>query len=172
MIKKELETYTIKHWKGILSEYELVKIGENEHFATCKDLYDFYHTSAKQVAKYRAKFLNSGKLESALLPDKRGPKLWTWRTPKGIERNIVKAYRRLGLNRYELVTLFDPIYKEETPRESTMGLIVRRYQKGLPEKVKTVIKRYERKYPGELALSSTPFEKYREVSRIVTELLD
>lgn len=150
-MKKELVFYTTKHWLGLLEEYELVKRKESSRFKTCKEFYEFYDTSAKQVLKYRAKYLESGKSEDSLLPNKRGPKLWTRRTPKGIERNIVKAYRKLGLNRYELVALFEPIYKEETPRESTMGLIVRRYQKGLPDQVKTAIKRYERKYPGELA---------------------
>jgi hypothetical protein len=123
----EIQIYLSKHWKRILEDYDLVKAQKHSYFKTCKDLYDFYDTSAKQVIKYRNKYLNSGGSEDSLLPSKRGPKEGTNRTPKGIERDIIKAYRRLGFNRYELAALFEPVYKERTPAPSTMSLIVRRY---------------------------------------------
>lgn len=147
---KSIQNHITKHWQKILEDYELVKAGKHQYFTTCNDLYDFYHTSAKQVLKYRGKFLSSGGRIESLLPDKRGPKLGTNRTPKDIERSVVAAYRRLGLNRYELVELFEPIYKHATPAASTMYLIVRRYQRGLRKKEKEAIKRYEKRYPGEL----------------------
>lgn len=147
---KAIKDHITKHWKKILEDYELVKKDQHRYFKTCKDLYDFYHSSAKQVIKYRNKYLSLGGTEESLLPEKRGPKFGTNRTPKGVERDIVKAYRRLGLNRYELVNLFEPVYKHQTPAASTMYLIVRRYQRGLKKKEKEVIKRYEKKYPGEL----------------------
>ena len=147
---KEIRNHITKHWKKILEDYELVKGNNHKYFKTCKELYNFYHISAKQVSKYRERFLRLGGTEEALLPQKRGPKFGTNRTPKGIERNIVSAYRRLGLNRYELVLLFEPVYRKETPAASTMSLIVRRYQKGLKTKEKEIIKRYEKRYPGEL----------------------
>lgn len=150
MSNKEIQTYLTKHWGKILEDYELVKRQRHPYFKTCKELYDFYHTSAKQVSKYYKKYLSSGGSESSLLPERRGPKLGTNRTHKGIERDIIKAYRRLGLNRYELVDLFTPVYKEKTPAASTMYLIVKRYQRGLRQQEKEAIKRYERKYPGEL----------------------
>jgi hypothetical protein len=147
---KTIKDHITKHWKKILEDYQLVKKGEHGYFRTCGELYAFYHTSAKQVTKYYRRYLSSGGNKESLLPQKRGPRFGTNRTPKGIERDIVKAYRRLGLNRYELVTLFEPVYKEKTPAPSTMYLIVKRYQRGLRKKEKEVIKRYEKKSPGEL----------------------
>lgn len=147
---KAIKDHITKHWKKILEDYRLVKEGKHKYFSTCKELYGFYHTSAKQVTKYEERYLSNGGSEESLLPQKRGPKFGTNRTPKGIERDIIKVYRRLGLNRYELVNLFEPIYKHQTPAPSTMNLIVRRYQKGLKKKDKEAIKRYEKRYPGEL----------------------
>ncbi len=147
---KSIKDHITKHWRKILEDYEQVKDGNHQYFSSCRQLYEFYHTSAKQVLKYRGKFLSSGgKLES-LLPDKRGPRLGTNRTSRKIERSVVSAYRRLGLNRYELVELFEPVYKHKTPAASTMYLIVRRYQRGLRKKEKEAVKRYEKAYPGEL----------------------
>lgn len=139
-----------KSWKKILEDYEGVRRCTHPYFKSCQELYSFYHTSSKQLNKYLKRYLASGRSEESLLPEKRGPKLGTRRTPKGLERDIIKAYRRLGLNRYELVELFEPIYKGRTPAPSTMYLIVRRYQRGLKRKEKEAIKRYEKRYPGEL----------------------
>lgn len=138
----------IKHWGKILEDYELVKKGAHKYFKTCKELYDFYQTSPKQVLKYRKRFLRADGNLGSLLPQKRGAKIGSNRTPKNIERSIVKAYRRLGLNRYELVELFKPYYLEKTPSPSTVYRITRKYP--LNKKEKLIIKRYEKKYPGEL----------------------
>jgi len=85
----------------------------------------------------------------SLLPEKRGAKPGSRRAPKPIERNIVKAYRRFGSNRYELVLLFKPYYLDKTPSSATMDRIKARYP--LNEAAKKVVKRYEKKAPGELA---------------------
>lgn len=145
-----IQNNLVKNWKKIIEDYELVKASKHKYFKTCKDLYDFYHTSAKQVIKYRNKYISYGNDIKALLPDKRGAKIGTNRIKKHIERNVISAYRRLGYNRYELVNLFTPIYKHQTPAASTMYLIVKRYQRGLRESEKQNIKRYEKLYPGEL----------------------
>jgi len=50
-IKKEI----VKKWEIILTEYELVKKKQGRHFTKCKDLYDAYSTSAKQVRKLLSK---------------------------------------------------------------------------------------------------------------------
>jgi len=142
--------YLSKNYLKILQDYEEVKAGRSQYFRTCTELYNFYHTSAKQVLKYRSRYLASGGKAESLLPKRRGPKEGTNRTPKDIERNVISAYRRLGYNRYELVNLFTPVYKHQTPRASTMYLIVKRYQRGLRKKEIEVIKRYEKSYPGEL----------------------
>jgi len=143
-IKKEL----IKKWKNILTEYELVKQRQSRHFTKCKDLYEAYATSAKQVRKYYTKWLKSGKKDDSLLPDKRGPVIGPHKPPKEMERNIVNAMRKLGKNRYELVLLFKPYYGELTPSPSGMYQIKKRYP--LNKKQKEIIKRYEKSYPGEM----------------------
>jgi IS30 family transposase len=71
------------------------------------------------------------------------------RTPKDIERNIIKAYRRFGSNRYELLLLFKPYYLDKTPSPATMDRIKARYP--LNESAKSIIKRYEKEALGELA---------------------
>ena len=134
----------------ILEECELVKRGQSPYFKTVRNLCEFYDLSPKQLHKYRNRYLNTGGRVESLFPKKRGPNTWGKRTPKDVERNVVSAYRRLGLNRYELVDLFEPVYKHKTPAASTMYLIIKRYQRGLRKKEKEVIKRYEKKYPGEL----------------------
>ena len=62
------------------------------------------------------------------------------RTPKEIERNILKAYRKFGSNRYELVLLFKPYYLDKTPSSATMDRIKKRYP--LNPAQKEIIKRY------------------------------
>jgi hypothetical protein len=138
----------IKHWGRVLEDYELIKKGKHQYFKTCKELYLFYRVSAKQVLKYRKRFLKADGNLGSLLPQKRGARLGSNRTPKNIERSVVKAYRRLGLNRYELVELFRPYYLDSTPSPITMYRITRKYP--LNKKEKLIIKRYEKKYPGEL----------------------
>jgi len=147
---KTIKNSLIKQWEKIILDYELVKSSAHPYFKSAKEFYNFYNTSAKQVSKYRKRYKEQGGNPDSLLPLKRGPKFGTNRTPKDIERNIVSVYRRLGLNRYELVELFEPVYKHKTPKASTMYLIVKRYQRGLKKKQKEQIKRYEKKYPGEL----------------------
>lgn len=147
---KTIQNHIIKHWKKVLEEYELVKQQHNPHFKTVKELCEFYAISPKQLHKYRGRYISEGGTIKSLLPKKRGPNTWGKRTPKMIERNVVNAYRKLGYNRYELVELFEPVYKHKTPSASTMYLIIKRYQKGLRKQDKEIIKRYEKKYPGEL----------------------
>jgi len=76
------------------------------------------------------------------LPYKRGAKPGSGRTPGEVERNIIKAYRRFGSNRYELVLLFKPYYLDRTPSPATMDRIKARYP--LNEVQKQIIKRYEK----------------------------
>ena len=83
------------------------------------------------------------------MPNKRGVRPGSRRTPKEVERNIIKAYRRFGSNRYELVLLFKPYYLDKTPSPATMDRIKARYP--LNEAQKQIIKRYEKQSPGELA---------------------
>ena len=101
----------LKRWLPILKEYErtISKVTPRP-FKFVKDLCKAHHISSKELRRYYVKWLQGNKRDESLLPDKRGAKPGSRRTPKEIERNIIKAYRRFGSNRYALVLLFNPYY--------------------------------------------------------------
>lgn len=140
----------VKRWVPILREYEKTKNRvKPRSFKFVKDLCAAYDISRKELNRYYRKWLEGNRSEGSLLPHKRGARPGSRRTPKDIERNIVKAYRRFGSNRYELVLLFKPHYLDKTPSPATMDRIKARYP--LNESQKKIIKRYEKEAPGELA---------------------
>lgn len=144
-----LEKNLVKNWEKVLRDYELVKKGEHQYFNTAKELYGFYQISAKEVAKHYRRWLDSGKDPKALLPLPRGRRIGDGRKlSKDQERHIVRVYRKLQTNRYELVLLFKPYYLEQTPSPTTMYRILKRYP--LNKKQKEKILRYEKSCPGEL----------------------
>lgn len=144
------EQIIVKRWIPILKEYEKCKAKVNPRaFKFIKDLCQAHHISKKELGRYYRKWVEGGKKTESLLPKKRGAKPGSRRTPKEIERNIVKAYRRFGSNRYELVLLFKPYYLDKTPSPATMDRIKARYP--LNESDKKIIRRYEKQIPGELA---------------------
>lgn len=147
---KYQDVVIVKRWIPILKEYERTKAKEpNRPFKYVKNLCEAHHISKKELSRYYRKWFEGGKKPESLLPRKRGVKPGSRRTPKEIERTIIKAYRRFGSNRYELVLLFKPYYLDKTPSASTMDRIKRRYP--LNKAQKAVIKRYEKQAPGELA---------------------
>jgi len=147
---KYSEQVIIKRWMPILKEYERTKAKLiPRQFKFIKDLCQSHHISRKELLRYYRKWGEGGRAPEALLPQRRGPKPGSRRTPKEIERNIMKAYRRFGSNRYELVLLFKPHYLAKTPSPATMDRIKKRYP--LQERAKEIIKRYEKRTPGELA---------------------
>ena len=140
----------VKRWKPILEEYEKTKLKVNPRsFKYIKNLCIAHHISTKELRRYYRKWAEGNKQDESLLPKKRGARPGSRRTPKDIERNIVKAYRRFGSNRYELVLLFKPYYLDKTPSPATIDRIKARYP--LNEAQKKIIKRYEKQAPGELA---------------------
>ena len=140
----------VKRWVPILREYENTsKRIKPRRFKFVKDICEVYGISRKELHRYYRKWVEGGKTDDALLPSKRGARPGSRRTPKEIERNIVKAYRKFGSNRYELVLLFKPYYLDKTPSAATMDRIKSRYP--LNESQKKIIKRYEKQVPGELA---------------------
>lgn len=140
----------VKRWIPILKEYERTKAKvEPRAFRFIKDLCEAHHISRKELGRYHRKWVEGGRTEEALLPKRRGARPGSRRTPKEVERNIMKAYRRFGSNRYELVLLFKPYYLDKTPSAATMDRIKGRYP--LNETQKKIIKRYEKQAPGELA---------------------
>ena len=114
----------LKRWLPILKEYERTKSKVTPRpFKFVKDLCGAHHISAKELRRYYVKWIQGGRKTESLLPCKRGAKPGSRRTPKDIERNIIKAYRRFGSNRYELVLLFKPYYLDKTPSPATMDRI-------------------------------------------------
>ena len=147
---KYSEQVIVKRWIPILKEYERTKSKLTPRpFKFIKNLCEAHHISRKELYRYYRKWVEGGKNPDSLLPQKRGARPGSRRTPKTIERNIVKAYRRFGSNRYELVFLFKPYYLDKTPSPATMDRIKARYP--LNAASKKIIKRYEKKAPGELA---------------------
>ena len=138
----------VRHWLPILEEYEKIKRKESEHFRRVQDLLSAYHIHKKELYKRYRRWIDSGKKDESLLPQKRGPRFKSRRTLKPIERNIMKAYRRLGAPSYELCLMFKPYYLNNTPSSRTIDRIKKRYP--LNEAQKKKIKRYEKRYPGEL----------------------
>src|SRR4030067_1636949 len=140
----------LKRWLPILKEYEQTKSKITPRpVKFVKALVKAHNISAKELRRYYVKWIQAGKKAESLLPSKRGAKPGSRRTPKEIERNIIKAYRRFGSNRYELVLLFKPYYLDKTPSSATMDRIKARYP--LNPSQKKIVKRYEKKSPGELA---------------------
>ena len=140
----------VKRWKPILEEYEKTKSKYSPRsFRYVKNLCDAHHISNKELMRYYRKWTEGRKSDESLLPEKRGARPGSRRTPRDIERNIIKAYRRFGSNRYELVLLFKPYYLDKTPSSATMDRIKARYP--LNESDKKIVKRYEKQTPGELA---------------------
>lgn len=139
-----------KRWIPIFTEYEKCRNQITPRaFKYVTHLCKAHYISKKELLRYYRKWTEGGKKPEALLPAKRGPRMGSRRTPKDIERNIMKAYRRFGSNRYELVLIFKPYYLDKTPSPATMDRIKKRYP--LNESAKKAIKRYEKQAPGELA---------------------
>lgn len=143
-----LQQVVISKWLPILQEYELVKAGRSAHFRTVRAVLSAFHVHKRDLYKYYRRWVASGRRPQALLPHKRGPRIRTRRTPKPIERAIMKAYRHLGAPSYELVFLFRPYYGLATPSARTIDRIKARYPLNPVQKAQ--IKRYEKRYPGEL----------------------
>lgn len=147
-MKKYVRDVIIRKWLPLIEEYEKVKNKTSEHFRWVRDLIKAYHVTKKDLYKHYKRWVEAGRNVDALLPRKRGPRFKSRRTLKPIERNIMKAYRKLGAPSYELVLMFKPYYLDKTPSSRTIDRIKARYP--LNEKQKKEIKRYEKRYPGEL----------------------
>ena len=138
----------VKKWFPILEEYEKVKSKQSKYFVTVKDLLSAYRITKRDLYRNYHRWIEANRKIEAIMPQKRGPRYKTRRTLKPIERNIMKAYRKLGSPSYEIVELFKPYYKDKTPSSRTIDRIKARYP--LNESQKKKIKRYEKRYPGEL----------------------
>lgn len=140
-------------WVTVLEEYEKVKAGQSSLFTTVNELCEAHHVHRKDIRKYYERWVKSGKDRSALLPQKRGPKPGKYKLlSKEEERIILKIHRRLGANEFEIFQLLKSRFKLH-PSVSTIYRTFKRYP--LNERRKQLIKRYVKRYPGELLHADT-----------------
>lgn len=143
----------IGKWDVILKEYELVKINQSTNFTHVRQICNAYCVTRRDIRKYRARWIESGKSLEALLPRKRGPRPGTLKLlSKEEERTIIQIRRRLNANEFEIYHLINGKFSKN-PSVSTIYRTFKRYP--LFNKNKEIIKRYEKKYPGEQAHADT-----------------
>ena len=152
MTKTAVRGLTSK-WRLVLCEYEKVKAGQSSCFESVNKLCQAYQVHRKDIRKYYERWVKSGKSDESLLPLKRGPREGLYRKlTKKEERLLVQVKRRLCSSPFETLELVKP-YLPVPPSVRTVYRIFKRYP--LNERRKEAIKRYEKKYPGELLHADT-----------------
>ena len=147
---KSIKLGLTSKWLLVVQEYELVKQKRSKNFKTVEQICQAYKVHRKDIRKYYERWIKSSKDMEALLPQKRGPKPGQLKTlSKEEERTIVKIQRRLQANQFEIFQLIkgNGNFKVH-PSVSTIYRTFKRYP--LNKKRKEKIKRYEKRYPGEL----------------------
>jgi transposase InsO family protein len=140
-------------WLLVLNEYELIKQRRSEHFKTVEELCEVFKVHRKDIRRYYQRWINSGKDTESLIPQKRGPRPGQLKIlSKDEERAIIKIQRRLKANEHEISHLIRGHFRVH-PSVSTIYRTFKRYP--LNEKRKSYIKRYEKRYPGELLHADT-----------------
>lgn len=140
-------------WTTILQEYEKIKTGNSKLFKTVDQLCQAHHVHRKDIRKYYERWIKNGRERSSLLPHKRGPKSGKYKLlSKEEERLIIKIHRRLSANEFEIFHILKNNFNVH-PSVSTIYRTFKRYPLNKARKQK--IKRYEKRYPGELLHADT-----------------
>ena len=135
-------------WSLVVDHYEKIKQKNSPSFKTVNELCAAFQVNRKDIRKYYEKWTKAGKDPEALLPQKRGPKPGQLKIlSKEEERIIVKIHRRLNANEFEIYHLIEGRFNVH-PSVSTIYRTIKAYP--LNDKRKKAIKRYEKRYPGEL----------------------
>lgn len=152
MMRTQQQLMTSK-WLLIVKEYELIRNKQSKTFKTVEHLCEVFKVHRKDIRKYYERWVKSGKAEESLLPQKRGPKAGQLKIlSKDEERSIIKIRRRLQANEFEIFHMIQGKFNLH-PSVSTIYRTLKRYP--LNEPRKKAVKRYERKYPGELLHADT-----------------
>ena len=152
MTKKQQQVMSNK-WLLVIKEYEALLNKNNNHFKTVSEICDVFAVKRKDIRKYYERWCKSGKDPESLLPKKRGPKPGQLKMlSKQEERSILRIRRRLNANEFEIFHLIKGHFRLD-PSVSTIYRTFKRYP--LNKKRKAAIKRYEKKYPGELLHADT-----------------
>ncbi len=145
---KTLQAAITNKWLLVLKEYELIKQKNSNNFETINQLCDVFKVHRKDIRKYYERWIKSGKDPTSLMPHKRGPKPGQLKIlTKDEERAIIKIQRKFKANEFEIYHLIQGHFRIH-PSVSTIYRTFKRYP--LNDKRKQYIKRYEKRYPGEL----------------------
>ena len=140
-------------WALIVDHYEKIKNKTNTSFKTVTELCEAFQVTRRDIKNYYGRWASMGKDPEALLPRKPGPKPGQLKIlSKEEERIIVKIHRRLNANEFEIYNLIEGHFNVH-PSVSTIYRTLKLYP--LNEKRKKAIKRYEKRYPGELLHADT-----------------
>lgn len=152
-MKKSLKQAITDKWLLVLNEYELIKQKKNKNFKSINQLCDVFKVHRKDIRKYYERWVKAGRNSEALLPRKRGPEPGKYKIlTKDEERTIIKIRRRFQSNEFEIYHLIKGHFNIH-PSVSTIYRTFKRYP--LNDKRKKYIKRYEKRYPGELLHADT-----------------
>jgi len=120
----------------LIDEYELVKSKSHPNILKAGDFYKTHKLCSKTFLKYYKRYVESGRDLIRLMPQKRGPRYTTRRTPLGIEKKVVEL-RNQGNNRYEIYKILkDDLKYKQAPAPSTVYEIFKRY--GVNKKTKVM----------------------------------
>lgn len=140
-------------WALVVDHYEKIKKKTNPSFRTVTELCEAFQVTRRDIKNYYGRWASMGKDPEALLPHKPGPKPGQLKIlSKEEERIIVKIHRRLNANEFEIYNLIEGHFNVH-PSVSTIYRTLKLYP--LNEKRKKAIKRYEKRYPGELLHADT-----------------
>jgi len=152
-MKKTNQQLMTSKWLLVVKEYEQIRQRSSKNFKTVEQLCQVFKVHRKDIRKYYERWVKSGKSENSLLPQKRGPRPGQLKVlSKEEERAIIKIRRRLQANEFEIFYMIEGKFKVH-PSVSTIYRTFKRYP--LNEKRKKAIKRYVKKYPGELLHADT-----------------
>lgn len=91
----------VQKYQFLIKEYEAVKTKQHPTFKFVKEFYAAHGTCPQTFLKYYARFKQAGGQSDSLIPQKRGPRYSTRRTPAPLEK-IVLEHRQRGCNKYEI----------------------------------------------------------------------
>lgn len=141
-LDRTIERNYVQKWRFLIKEYEQVKAGQSETFASVGAFYRHHGTCSQTFRKYYNRYLRSGS-EEDLLPQKRGPR-WAARRMSAAVEAEVAAERQLGLNRYEIYAVLAE-RRPDPPSPSAIYRALRRqglnrHAKPMPEEIRRIIR--------------------------------
>jgi transposase len=129
----------LNKYRFLMSEYELVKLGNHPQFRFAKDFYTAHDTDPRSFLKYYNRYKQSGN-ELDLLPAKRGPKYRTRRPDPDDEQQVLELRLR-GCNKFEIADQLKRKANNFNPSPSGVYNILKRHQKNRLQAADKEVKR-------------------------------